>query len=145
MWYNGMMKWLLRSRLHGTISKQMLLMSYEGRRSGKRYTLPVSYFTLTEEGEGVLYTTSTRARTWWRNLRGGAGVHLLLRGEEVAGRAEAMEEERQVREVLGAYLREHPRYARYFGVALDAEGQPEAEGLAAAARARVVVRTRIGG
>ena len=35
-WVNKMMIWLLRSPLHGTVSKKMMLMTVTGRKSGKK-------------------------------------------------------------------------------------------------------------
>jgi hypothetical protein len=67
MWYNSMMKWILRSPLHGLISKSTMLITYTGHKSGKLYTIPVNYV----RDEDVLSVTSYRHRTWWRNLRGG--------------------------------------------------------------------------
>lgn len=78
MWYNSMMKWLLRSPLHGLISKNIMLLTYTGRKSGKVYTVPVNYVRQSDH----LSVVSYRHRTWWRNLRGGAPVTLLIQGQE---------------------------------------------------------------
>jgi hypothetical protein len=37
---------LLRSPLHRLLSEQMLLLTYAGRRSGRRFTLPLGYARL---------------------------------------------------------------------------------------------------
>jgi hypothetical protein len=81
MWYNGPMAWLLRSPLHRLVSKNMMLLTYLGRKSGKRYDVPVSYV---QDGDGFS-VTSMRERTWWRNLRGGAGVRVQLAGAGTRG------------------------------------------------------------
>jgi hypothetical protein len=74
MWFNPIMSWMLRSPLHSIVSKNMMLMTYTGRKSGKSYTTPMNYL----EMNGGLYTNSYRDRAWWRNLRGGAEVTLRL-------------------------------------------------------------------
>ncbi len=40
---NSAMKFVLRSPLHGIVSKTTLLISFTGRKSGMTYTTPVSY------------------------------------------------------------------------------------------------------
>ena len=37
------MKFILRSPLHGMVSKYLTLITFTGRKSGKNYTTPVSY------------------------------------------------------------------------------------------------------
>ena len=41
--YNPLMKWLLRSPLHGVVSKMYLLVTFTGRKSGTVYSTPVEY------------------------------------------------------------------------------------------------------
>jgi hypothetical protein len=41
MWYNPIMRGLLNSPMHFFASKNMMLMTYKGRKSGKTYTLRV--------------------------------------------------------------------------------------------------------
>ena len=89
-WVNKMMMWLLRSPLHGTVSKKMMLMTVTGRKSGKKYTFPVSYI---REGGGMICMSNRVGRTWWKNLRGGADVTLRLRGKAVAGYATVVEDD----------------------------------------------------
>lgn len=48
--YNPLMKWVLRSPLHGMVSKNFMLITFTGRRSGKVYTTPVNYV---REGDGI--------------------------------------------------------------------------------------------
>ena len=59
MWYNGIIKGLLRSPLHRLMSTSTLLITYTGRKSGQVYTTPVNYV---QKGQDVLIT-SMRGRT----------------------------------------------------------------------------------
>jgi deazaflavin-dependent oxidoreductase (nitroreductase family) len=133
---NRVMIALLSSPLHRLVGGDMLLLSYTGRISGRRYQVPL---TGVRDGADVL-VTSYRRRTWWRNLRGGAAVRLRLRGHEVAATGTAFEDAAEVAALLAVYLRHKPAYARYFGVQLDAQGQPDSEDVAQAAQGRVMVR-----
>ncbi len=70
----------LRSSNHGSISSNHLLLSFDGSKSGKRYTLPVNY-RRTPEGTIVIGTESR----WWHNLKGGARVEMVIEGERTFG------------------------------------------------------------
>ena len=41
--YNPIIIWLLRSPLHSLMDKSTILVTITGRKSGKKYTIPVSY------------------------------------------------------------------------------------------------------
>jgi hypothetical protein len=133
MWYNSIMVWLLQSPLHG------MVINYSGRKSGKNYHLPVSYFRV---GENLL-TVSYKRRTWWRNLRGGVPVSLHLQGKDIKGQAEVVEDEQGVVEGLKAFISGNPRAAHMFGVKFSEDNQPEPESLQQAAKGHVIVRTEV--
>ena len=135
MWFNPIMRWLINSPLHFFVSKNMMLMTYQGRKSGKSYTTPMNYLEI----EGALYTISYRKRVWWRNLRGGAAVTLRLRGVDVPARAEVIEDPPQVSSSLQQYLKAAPEYARYLNVQIDSAGNPKPEDLDRLTNERVVV------
>jgi deazaflavin-dependent oxidoreductase (nitroreductase family) len=143
MWFNPIMTWLLRSPLHGFISKNMMLMTYQGRKSGKTFTTPMNYARLHDKNGEYLLTTSTRERKWWRNLRGGAAVNLRLQGKEVQAKAEAVEDEQLVALDLSALVQGIPQYAHYLNIQLDAQGNPDPLTLAQAAKDRITIRTRL--
>ncbi len=139
MWFNPIMSWMLRSPLHSIVSKNMMLMTYTGRKSGKSYTTPMNYL----EMNGGLYTNSYRDRAWWRNLRGGAEVTLRLRGEDVPAHAEVIEDQASVSGYLSEYIEAAPQFANYMEVRMDADGNPDAEDIARLAQEMVVVRTEM--
>ena len=84
---------LLRSPLHPLVSGRLALITVTGRKSGRSYTIPVSY---RRTGDVVKIGVGWPGRkAWWRNLRGeGAPVTMLLRGEQRTGRAVAHGDER---------------------------------------------------
>ena len=130
---------ILRSPLHGLLSKNMMLITFTGRVSGKRYTTPVNYLLIGD----MLYVVSLRNRTWWRNLRGGGPVTLRLNGEKVRGWGDVIEDDEGIHHHLLAYLQEAPNLATYFGVGLDVDGRPDGADVAQASRARVMVKIRL--
>jgi hypothetical protein len=65
-----------------------MLITVTGRRSGRRYTIPVSYY---EVGDAiVILVAEARTKSWWRNYRSPGPVELLLRGKTVRGVAETL-------------------------------------------------------
>jgi deazaflavin-dependent oxidoreductase (nitroreductase family) len=139
MWFNPIMRVLLRSPLHSLVSKDMMLMTYTGRKSGKLYTTPMNYLII----NGALYTVSTRERVWWRNLRGGAEVSLRLRGREVPALAESIEDPNEVAQLLEKIFAADPRLTRYMDVRLSPDGSPNSEDVVRLAQEKVVVSTRL--
>lgn len=139
MWFNPIVKWLIRSPLHGFVSRNMMVIGYTGRKSGKRYETPVNYVS---DGNDLL-VTSFLSRTWWRNLLGGAPVTVWLMGKQIQANAEAYCDLVDVTRYLQAYLDKVPQQARYFSVAMDEHGRPEPAQVSQAAQGRVIVRVRL--
>ena len=115
-----------------------VIITYTGRKSGKTFSTPVNYV---RDGD-VLWTVSYRQRTWWRSLRD-APVTVRVQGNDLAGVARAITDEREVTNSLMAYLRKAPQIAQYIGVSLDTSGQPKTEDVAVAAKTRVMVRVQL--
>jgi deazaflavin-dependent oxidoreductase (nitroreductase family) len=141
MWFNPIMSAILKSPLHGLLSRSTMLITVRGRKSGRTYTTPVNYVRSGDE----LVTVSFKKRSWWRNLRGGAAVKVRLEGKDCEAHAEVAEGPAEVAAGLEALVRASPRYARYLGVGLDAAGRPEPGSLERAAADRVVIRARLAG
>jgi hypothetical protein len=115
---NPLVTWLLRSPLHGLASGGLLLLTYTGRRSGRRITLPVGY---QRKGE-VLTVLVSRARRkgWWRNFAEPREVALRLRGRERTGEARLVPGESEAfRDAVDASFRRLPRLGRQFGIDYD--------------------------
>lgn len=97
---NPVVRTLLRSPLHPLASRGLLLITYTGRRSGARYTIPTGYEDRrAPDGSGkvVIAVGWPERKVWWRNLREPAPVELLLRGERLNGTARAVEKDGAVR------------------------------------------------
>ena len=83
---NPVMRRLLASPLHALASSQLLLLHFTGRRSGRRYSVPVGYHDL----DGV---PSVLTNSGWRlNFRGGADIEVTLRGRRRPARATLVED-----------------------------------------------------
>lgn len=134
MWYNAFTSAILRSPLHGVLGDTLLL-TVTGRKSGKRYSTPVSFY---RDGD-VLWVMSSRERTWWRNLRGGACVTMHLHGRDVEGFAEAVVDEETVARQVAEYVCRVPMVARSLGVRVE-QGMANAEDARRLAKEKVFVK-----
>jgi deazaflavin-dependent oxidoreductase (nitroreductase family) len=132
------MKFVLRSPVHGMVSKTILLITFTGRKSGKTYTTPVSYSQL--DDQIYIFTHAN----WWKNLCGGAPVTLCIRGREFQGLAEPVAEDKQaVAAGLTTHLRKVPSDAGFYGVTFDEQGNPRAEEVEKAVQTVVMIRVRL--
>jgi deazaflavin-dependent oxidoreductase (nitroreductase family) len=135
---NSAMKFVLRSPVHGMVSKTVLLISFTGRKSGKTYTTPVSY---SQSGDQVNIFTHAN---WWKNLHSEGPVTLHMRGRELQGLPESVARDKQaVAAGLAAHLRKVPSDARYYGVTFDDHGNPNAEEVEKAAQTVVMIRVQL--
>jgi len=139
MWFNPIITWLLRSPVHSLVSKGTMLVTVTGRKSGAPITTPTNYL----RDENRLWVISWRDRIWWRNLRGGAAVNVLLAGENLAGQGLVIEEVGKTARSLCEYIRKAPQMARYFNIKVDKKGQPKEEDCGKAAEKMVMVHINL--
>ena len=107
---NPVVRGILRSPLHRLLSGSLMLVTFTGRRSGRRRTNPVGY---ARDGEALIVLVGWPERkSWWRNLRGGAPVTVVVRGRPLAGRAEVVtgaDDPARAAALLEVYRRRFPR------------------------------------
>lgn len=135
-WVNRAVSALLRSPLHRLLSRKLLLISFTGRKSGRRFTTPVTYLR-SEDGRLAFFSNGG----WWKNLAGGAPVTLRIQGREQAALAEPVTDVATVVRETKAYLAKNGiKAARFIGLPLDHE--PSDAELEETARRRVIVYLR---
>jgi hypothetical protein len=71
---NPLVRMLLGSPLHGMLDDSFLVLHLTGRKTGRRYNIPVGYVDMA--GKLAVVTVAG----WRVNLRGGADVEVTLRG-----------------------------------------------------------------
>jgi len=131
---NNAMKFVLRSPVHGMVSKFTLLITFTGCKSGKTYTTPVSYSQF--DDQVYIFTHAN----WWKNLCGGSPVTLCLQGRELKGLAEPVVEDKEVIATrLAAHLRNVPSDAKYYGVTFDENGNPRTDEVEKAVQTVVMI------
>jgi hypothetical protein len=118
---------------------QIMLTAVEKGKSGERYTIPLSYV----QEEDIIFCITGHA-SWWRNLRGGAPVKVMLKGQARAGMAQAIVDDPAViMQGLQKLLHAIPGDAKYHKVKLDLEGQPDTEDMAQAASSSILIRIQL--
>jgi deazaflavin-dependent oxidoreductase (nitroreductase family) len=135
---NPLMVRLLGSRFAGPMAKNLMLLRFIGRTSGRTYTTPVGYV---RDGDRVVVVTSPTYR-WWRNVRDGAAVQVRLDGVWRDGHARVVpatdpgHDEAVALQVRGR----GPGMLRGFGVPVDDHGHvPEAARAGLDEKALIVV------
>jgi deazaflavin-dependent oxidoreductase (nitroreductase family) len=95
---NPLMKAMLNSPLHGRVSKKLMVLTFTGRKTGKRYSTPVGYV---RQGNDIYVITHT---SWWKNLRGGMAVTMRIQGLDVAGMARVVDDPEGIKSMVRVFL-----------------------------------------
>ena len=138
---NPFVKALLRSPLHGIASKNVALLHFRGRKSGREFVTPLSY--VRENGRVCLL--SAHSTRWWMNLREeGTPVSIEIARETLTGKARLWDGDSEaLRERVRRYLTALPRDAKVYGIKLDESNRPVEESLAEVAPELVFVEVEL--
>jgi deazaflavin-dependent oxidoreductase (nitroreductase family) len=136
---NDFVTFFLRTPLHVFMGNTMLI-TVTGCRTGKKYSTPVGFY---QDGcEACLWVLTNRDRTWWRNVRNGADVTLLLKGKLVRALAQVESEDKAVEKHLVAYVRHIPMAAKPLGIRVECK-VPNAEDIQRVAKDRLFVKIQL--
>lgn len=132
---NRIIRGVLRTPLLCRLAGRRLVTLYVvGRKSGRRYTVPVAY---TRQDDAALLIGTPFG--WGRNLRTGEPVELRLKGRRRVADVQAYADEPGVVAAYGTMARDNHAFAKFNRIGLDAAGNPDPEDLhlawAAGARA----------
>jgi F420H(2)-dependent quinone reductase len=82
---NGLVLAVLRSRAHRLVSGMVIELRYVGRRTGRKYALPVQY---ARTGDRLVVRPQQVQRSaWWRNFAEPTAVTVLMAGRIRRGTA----------------------------------------------------------
>lgn len=118
---NPVIAGVLRSPLHQLLSRNLLLLTYVGTKSGRRRTLPLSYVMVGER----LYLC-TRSSRWWRQLRNGRPVGLRFCGRQVEATPTIVDlSSAEALDALRAFLTANPKTGEMlYEVRIDRDRRP---------------------
>jgi hypothetical protein len=134
---NRVMIFILRSPLHRVMSKQLMVITMKGIKSGALISTPVSYI---RRGSEVYVMTRS---SWWKNLAGGKPVTLHIQGKEFSGQARVTDDPQAVSDHLRLVLKEQPINARFFHITFGPGGEPNPDELVAATKIAKLVKITI--
>jgi deazaflavin-dependent oxidoreductase (nitroreductase family) len=124
----GLPKFILRLPFQTPMSRRLILLSYTGRKTGKPYTIPVSYV---EQGDALLIPGGG---AWKANLENGRAVRIRFRGKELSAIPEVIRNPDEVQELVTFMMAANPAVGRFIGVPKQADGCPDREKLEEAVR-----------
>ncbi|HEX2907459.1 MAG TPA: nitroreductase/quinone reductase family protein [Phototrophicaceae bacterium] len=137
---NSIMKvWLRLPLLHRLVSRQLLLLMFTGRKSGKSYTIPVGYL---RQGQTIIILTK-RFRTWWRNFQDSLPVTVRVEGQDHRAQAQALTDTTVTIPIITEVMIQHPGDADFFGVRLPAPGQPDQDDIRRIAPEVIVLQIQL--
>lgn len=134
---NPAMRLLLTSPFHGLLSSSVLLIRFRGRKTGRQFTTPVRYI---RDDDGSIHLFTGQANQWWRNMRGGAPVVLVIAGRSVPCTMTVIEQPDRVATALARLLARFPQDAPYYEIE-SRKGQPISDAQIRVAAARTVLVT----
>lgn len=137
---NPILRTVLRSPAGRWLGRSLAVLSYRGRRTGRRHALVVQYV---RDGQYVwVLPAHPDDKTWWRNFDELGDIELRLAGNDLRGRAIALRGRDHPDDVLRGltvYLRGLPRARKRLGLAAQPSVEPDMD-LAALATRTVIVR-----
>lgn len=98
---NPLMKLILNSPLHGGVSRRLMVLSFTGRKTGKRYSTPVGY--VRQKNTIYVFTHSP----WRTNFQKPAAVTMRIQGKVVSGIASLVNDPAKVKEIIGVLTTAH--------------------------------------
>ncbi|WP_435320818.1 hypothetical protein [Haloarchaeobius sp. TZWSO28] len=127
---NPVLRAVLRSPLHRTVDRWLILLSYAGRQSGRQYTFPVAYARV----DGALVVVTPKAESaWWPNFHDGHPCSIWYNGEERAAIGTVTSgPERQ--KFLSAFADQRPLLRRLLKISRDDHGEFDPTGELAVVR-----------
>ena len=133
---NDFVTFFLRTPLHVFLGNTMLI-TVTGRKTGRKYSMPVGFY---REGD-CLWVMTSRNRTWWRNVKNGSNVSLLLKGKTIDAFAGAELDEKAVEARMFDYIRQVPIAAKSLGIRME-NTSPNRDDVARVAKDRLFVKIR---
>jgi hypothetical protein len=128
---------VLDSPVHWPLSRWFAVLAWSGRRTGRRYSTPISYI---REGDVVFVTTGDR---WWRNLSAGAPVGMRIAGRWRQGTAQPILDA-AARAEHERLFRDNPWFRSLAGIPKGRDGGPDSTAIArAVAAGRVLIRIHL--
>jgi len=134
---NPFVVFILRSPLHFLASKNLIFITFQGRKSKKTFNIPVSYH---REGNDLIALT-LKQNLWWKNLRMLNRTQITLLGKkEDVGLTIVDQDTQFIKEKMRELIIEKPIDAYFAKVKLDNNKLPVEEDLVVASQKHIVLK-----
>jgi hypothetical protein len=121
---NRVVRAMLRTPLlSSAVGSRLVTLYIVGRKSGRRYTIPVAY---TRDSGDLLIGTPFG---WGRNLRTGEPVEILLKGRRRQADVRVFTDEADVVGLYATMCRDNKQFAKFNKIGFDVSGNPEPDDL----------------
>lgn len=119
------------------IGQRLILLYVFGRKSGKRYAIPIAYMAY--EGKVLIGTQFG----WSRNLRTGDPIQVRYKGRLRSADVEVVTDEDRVAELYTLMCRDNHAFAKFHNIGIDDAGEPDPAAVREAVRhgARAILLT----
>jgi len=134
---NPLVVLILRSPLHFLASKNLIFITFKGRKSKETYNIPVSYH---REGNELIALT-LKQNLWWKNLKMLNTTQITLLGKkEDVGLTIVDKDTHFIKEKMRELIIEKPIDAYFAKVKLDKNKLPIEEDLIKASQKHIVLK-----
>jgi hypothetical protein len=96
---NPLMKLMLLSPFHGGMSRRLMVLTFTGRKTGKRYATPVG-FLRGKSGSILVFTHSA----WRNNFKQPAPVTLRIQGKDVQGVGKLVTDPLRIQQIVSELI-----------------------------------------
>ncbi|MGA1762158.1 MAG: hypothetical protein ACO397_03070 [Gammaproteobacteria bacterium] len=134
---NPLVVLLLRSPLHFLASKNLIFISFKGRKTKRSFNIPVSYH---QDGNELIALT-LKKNLWWKNLKNLESTMIRLRGKSLTVRLSIVENDVElIKRKMRELIIEKPIDAFFAKVKLDQDKMPIESSLVEAANKHIVLK-----
>jgi len=134
---NPLVVFILRSPLHFLASKNLIFITFQGRKSKKTFNIPVSYH---REGNNLIALT-LKQNLWWKNLKMLNRTQITLLGKKEDVGITIVDQDTQfIKEKMRELIIEKPIDAYFAKVKLDNNKLPVEEDLEEASQKHIVLK-----
>jgi hypothetical protein len=135
---NPTMNLLLHSPWHQLLSKRIMTVSYSGRKTGKHYKIPISYYL---NGNTVYCFTNGG---WRHNFKTQLAATLRIAGRDFPAKGKLFVDDRETQVgIMSAYFKAVPQDRKFYGVKCDAQGEPNRSQVEHALGSIVIIKFKL--
>ena len=134
---NPLVVFILRSPLHFLASKNLIFITFQGRKSKKTFNIPVSY----HRKDNDLIALTLKQNLWWKNLKMLNRTQITLLGKKEDVGITIVDQDTQfIKEKMRELIIEKPIDAYFAKVKLDNNKLPVEEDLEEASEKHIVLK-----